>query len=137
LAAAAVVGALVVARVGVAIGGPFPGAGPWAYAATTAGCGSAPTLTSGNRTIQTGGQTRSYILRVPDNYDLNHHRLIFGFHWNGGTANDVDSGGTSGSIWSYYGLRTLANNTAIFVAPKASTTAGPTPAAKTCRSSMT
>src|SRR6185369_5296716 len=95
------------------------GAAPPAYAATTAGCGRAPALSSGTRTIQTGGQTRSYILRVPDNYDLNHpYRLIFGVHWNGGTANDVDSGGTSGSIWSYYGLRPLANNTAIFVAPQ-------------------
>ncbi|MED7930554.1 lectin [Nonomuraea sp. LP-02] len=44
--------------------------------------------------------------------------MIFGFHWNGGTANDVDGGGTSGYPWSYYGLRALSNNTAIFVAPQ-------------------
>jgi poly(3-hydroxybutyrate) depolymerase len=44
--------------------------------------------------------------------------LIFGFHWWGGTANDVDSGGTDGYNWSYYGLRRLANNSAIFVAPQ-------------------
>src|SRR5215211_5194206 len=62
--------------------------------AATAGCGKAPTLTSGPRTIQSGGQNRSYIIRIPDGYDRNHpYRLIFGFHWNGGTANDVDSGG--------------------------------------------
>ena len=119
LAAVAVVGALVVATTGMVLAGSLDGAAPPAYAATTAGCGRAPALASGTRTIQTGGQTRSYILRVPDNYDPNHaYRLIFGFHWNGGTANDVDSGGTSGSIWSYYGLRPLANNTAIFVAPQ-------------------
>ncbi|MFC7308179.1 hypothetical protein ACFQVC_28645 [Streptomyces monticola] len=35
----------------------------------TAGCGKAPTLTSGNRTIQSSGKTRNYILRVPDSYD--------------------------------------------------------------------
>jgi poly(3-hydroxybutyrate) depolymerase len=87
--------------------------------ATTAGCGKAPTLASGNHTIQSGGQNRSYILRVPDNYDNNHgYRLIFGFHWNGGTANDVDSGGTVGYQWSYYGIRALSNNSAIFVAPQ-------------------
>lgn len=88
----------------------------------TAGCGKAPTLTSGTHTIQSGGQTRSYILRVPAGYDINHpYRLIFGFHWRGGTAGDVDSGGTDGYNWSYYGLRRLAdnaNNSTIFVAPQ-------------------
>ncbi|MEV4276497.1 ricin-type beta-trefoil lectin domain protein [Actinoplanes xinjiangensis] len=87
--------------------------------AASAGCGKAPTLTSGARTIQSGGRTRNYILRVPDGYDSNRqYRLIFGFHWNGGTANDVDSGGTSGYPWSYYGLRALSGNSAIFVAPQ-------------------
>jgi poly(3-hydroxybutyrate) depolymerase len=91
-------------------------------AAATAGCGKAPTLASGNHTISSGGQNRSYILRVPANYDNNHpYRLIFGFHWVGGTANDVDSGGTDGYNWSYYGLRRLADNAGngtIFVAPQ-------------------
>jgi poly(3-hydroxybutyrate) depolymerase len=87
--------------------------------AATAGCGQNPALTSGTRTIQSGGRSRSFILRIPDGYDRNHqYRLIFGFHWNGGTANDVDSGGTSGYPWSYYGLRAISNNSAIFVAPQ-------------------
>ena len=93
-----------------------------AATAATAGCGKAPALASGAHTIQSSGQNRSYILRVPANYDSNHpYRLIFGFHWNGGTANDVDSGGTDGYNWSYYGLRRLAdsaNNGTIFVAPQ-------------------
>ncbi|MEV4101986.1 cellulose binding domain-containing protein [Nonomuraea sp. NPDC049649] len=90
-----------------------------AAAAATPGCGKTPTLRSGTHTIQSSGQTRSFILRIPDNYDnTNPYRLIFGFHWLGGTANDVDSGGSSGYTWSYYGLRQLANNTAIFVAPQ-------------------
>ncbi|MFB9609558.1 poly(3-hydroxybutyrate) depolymerase, partial [Kutzneria kofuensis] len=68
-----------------------------AVAGATAGCGKAPTLASGTHTIQSSGQNRNYILRVPTNYDNNHpYRLIFGFHWVGGTANDVDSGGTDG-----------------------------------------
>ncbi|WP_256917807.1 ricin-type beta-trefoil lectin domain protein [Streptomyces hilarionis] len=91
-------------------------------AAASAGCGKAPALTSGAHTIQSGGQNRSYILRVPAGYDSNHpYRLVFGFHWRGGTANDVDSGGTDGYNWSYYGLRRLAdgaNNGTIFVAPQ-------------------
>ena len=83
------------------------------------GCGKTPTLTSGNRTIQSGGQSRSYILRIPDNYDNSRpYRLIFGYHWRGGTMQDVDGGGTSGAAWSYYGLRAQANNSAIFVAPQ-------------------
>ena len=116
-----VVGAVAVMTLvvlGMISGGPS-GTVPSASAAPTAGCGKAPTLTSGTKTIQSGGQNRSYILRVPDNYDANRpYRLIFGFHWNGGTANDVDSGGTSGYPWSYYGLRALSNNSAIFVAPQ-------------------
>ncbi|MGP3961840.1 cellulose binding domain-containing protein [Nonomuraea sp. 3N208] len=87
--------------------------------ATTAGCGKAPTLRSGTQSIQTSGKNRSFILRLPDNYQNNTpYRLIFGFHWRGGTAADVDSGGTSGYPWSFYGLRQLSNNGAIFVAPQ-------------------
>ncbi|GAA4491344.1 RICIN domain-containing protein [Actinoallomurus oryzae] len=91
-------------------------------AAATAGCGHGPAPASGTHTIQSSGQNRSYILRVPAGYDDNHpYRLVFGFHWAGGTANDVDSGGTDGYNWSYYGLRRLADgdgNNTIFVAPQ-------------------
>ncbi len=87
--------------------------------AASAGCGKPPTLSSGPHSIQSSGRTRNYILRVPTNYDNNRpYRLVFGFHWNGGTAGDVDSGGTSGYSWSYYGLRALSNNSTIFVAPQ-------------------
>jgi poly(3-hydroxybutyrate) depolymerase len=88
-------------------------------AAPSAGCGKPPTLSSGPRSIQSSGRTRSFILRVPATYDNNRpYRVVFGFHWNGGTANDVDSGGTSGYPWSYYGLRAISNDSAIFVAPQ-------------------
>ncbi|MEV4773334.1 ricin-type beta-trefoil lectin domain protein [Micromonospora humida] len=89
--------------------------------AATAGCGKAPTLTSGKRTITSGGQNRSYILRIPDNYDSNHpYRLVFSFHWVGGTAEQVDNGSTSGIEWSYYGLRVdrYGKGNTIFVAPQ-------------------
>ncbi|WP_431937458.1 cellulose binding domain-containing protein [Micromonospora sp. RP3T] len=94
------------------------GLGPAAQAATngtlaaTAGCGKAPTLSNGTRTISSGGQNRSYILRIPDGYDRNHpYRLVFGFHWLNGSANNVASAG-------YYGLLPLSNNSTIFVAPQ-------------------
>nr|BFE74066.1 hypothetical protein GCM10020092_073670 [Actinoplanes digitatis] len=83
-----------------------------AAAASTAGCGRAPTLTSGTRTISSGGQNRTYILRVPDGYDRDRpYKLIFAFHWLNGSAANVASGG-------YYGLQQLSNNSAILVAPQ-------------------
>ncbi|WP_030437772.1 cellulose binding domain-containing protein [Actinoplanes subtropicus] len=83
-----------------------------ADAAVTAGCGKAPTLTSGTHTISSGGQSRSYILRVPDGYDRNHpYKLIFAFHWLNGTAGNVASAG-------YYGLQQLSANSAILIAPQ-------------------
>ena len=122
----------VAAALATVLGGLAVSSGPRAAAAaaadapltstSTAGCGKAPALTSGTRTILSSGQTRSYILRLPANYDPNRpHRLIFGFHWLGGTANDVDSGGADGYNWSYYGLRRLAESAGaatIFVAPQ-------------------
>jgi len=112
IAAAAV---LLAASTGAALSGSL---GATAEAATngtlaaTAGCGKAPTLTSGTRTISSGGQNRTYILRIPDNYDRNRpYRLIFGFHWLNGSANNVASAG-------YYGLLPLSNNSTIFVAPQ-------------------
>lgn len=87
--------------------------------AATAGCGRAPTLTSGTRSIQSSGQNRSYILRIPDNYDRNFpYRLVFAFHWLNGTANDVATGGSDGAAFAYYGLQPRSNNSTIFVAPQ-------------------
>ena len=85
---------------------------PSAAAATTAGCGQAPTLASGTRTITSSGQSRSYILRIPDGYvNTRAYKLIFGLHWLNGSATNVDND-------NYYGVRPLANNSAIFVAPQ-------------------
>jgi poly(3-hydroxybutyrate) depolymerase len=119
-------GSVVVTALLVLGGGGISAAAPTqddvSTAAASAGCGTAPTLASGNHTIQSSGQNRTYILRVPANYDNNHqYRLVVGYHWLGGTANDVDSGGTDGYNWSYYGLRRLADsagNGTIFVAPQ-------------------
>jgi poly(3-hydroxybutyrate) depolymerase len=111
--------ALVFAGVGVADARPAPTPTDAGTLAASPGCGKTPTLTSGTHTIQSSGQNRSFILRLPDNYNnTTQYRLIFGYHWRGGTAGDVDSGGTDGYNWSYYGLRRLSNNGAIFVAPQ-------------------
>ncbi|MEV6967024.1 ricin-type beta-trefoil lectin domain protein [Hamadaea sp. NPDC051192] len=90
-----------------------------ALAAATAGCGRNPTLVNGTNTISVGGVNRSFILRIPANYNnAAPYRLIFGYHWRGGTMNDVASGGSSGSSWAYYGIQEQSNNTAILVAPQ-------------------
>ena len=91
--------------------------------ARSAGCDQEPKLASGARSIQSGGKNRSYTIRLPESYDKAHpYWLIFGFHWLGGTMGDVDSGGSSGYTWSYYGLREQAdksaNARAIFIAPQ-------------------
>ena len=104
---------------GGAAGSGAAGSGGSGTPMRSPGCGKTPTLTSGSRTIQSSGQSRGYILRIPDNYDNSRpYRLIFGYHWRGGTMQDVDGGGTTGAAWSYYGLRAQANNSAIFVAPQ-------------------
>ncbi|QFU89876.1 RICIN domain-containing protein [Amycolatopsis sp. YIM 10] len=112
---------LAVAASGTAYGGADsspPGPADVAVTATP-GCGKAPALSSGTHTIQSGGKSRSFILKVPDNYDNAHpHRLAFGFHWWGGTANDVASGGSDGYAWAYYGMLSQAGNSTIFVAPQ-------------------
>jgi hypothetical protein len=101
----------------------------------SAGCGTTSTLTfqtvpgesgqnvgvgdGGYVTIQSGGGTRGFALRLPDNYDQSHpYWLIFGFHWNGGTSKDVDTGGSNGYVSAHFGLQKLSNNGAIFVAPQ-------------------
>jgi poly(3-hydroxybutyrate) depolymerase len=62
---------------------------------------------------------RSFAMRLPANYDKNKpYWLIFGFHWNGGTSKDVDTGGSNGYISAHFGLQKLSNNGAIFVAPQ-------------------
>ena len=111
LAAVAVVGAGTIAAMTITV--------PPASAATTAGCGKTPTLHNGSYTIQSSGQSRSFILRIPDGYsNARPYRLIFGYHWRGGTMNDVASGGSSGTAWSYYGMQQQSNNSAILVAPQ-------------------
>lgn len=83
------------------------------------GCGKTPTITSGTHSITVNGQTRQYIIRVPNGYDnSNAYKLIFGFHWVGGTMTDVASGGTDGALWAYYGQQRMANEKAILVAPQ-------------------
>jgi poly(3-hydroxybutyrate) depolymerase len=108
----------------------------------SAGCGKTSTMTfkavpnqdpnaspgSGNTvghgdggyvTIQSGGGSRDFAMRLPDNYDNSHpYWLSFTFHPNGGNAYGVDNGGSNGYEMAYYGLQKMSDNGAIFVAPQ-------------------
>ena len=92
------------------------GSGGAEGASKSAGCGVSDYPMSGTATIDVSGTSREYILKLPANYDPNTpYRLIFGWHWRGGTASNVASGAIGGG--TYYGLEKQANGTAIFVAP--------------------
>ena len=72
----------------------------------------------GYYTIQSNGQNRTFVLRLPDNYDKTQpYWLIFTFHPRGGNTYGIDNGGLNGYGMAYYGLQKLSNNGAIFVAP--------------------
>ena len=116
--AAALALALGAAMLTGVVGGAAPAAGAGA-AGLTAGCGKAPTLANGTHSISSAGLSRTYILRLPDNYDRNRpYKLIFAFHWLNGTANDVATGGSAGTVWAYYGQQQQSNNSAILAAPQ-------------------
>ena len=104
--------ALLIASAAVALTAGTASADQNTALATTAGCGKSPTLRDGTYTIQSGGQNRSYILRLPGNYTSSQsYRLVVGLHWLNGSANDVVGNG-------FYGLQQRAANSAIFVAPQ-------------------
>jgi polyhydroxybutyrate depolymerase len=74
----------------------------------SAGCGSTQAVQDGRLSIDVAGATRQYILEVPDDYDATRpYRLIFGWHWRGGNAQQVADG--------FYGLEERAEGSAIFV----------------------
>ena len=91
-----------------------------ALAALSSGCGKAPTITSGVKTINVGGTQRQFTIRVPLNYQNNRgYRVVYGLHWRGGRMDQVSEGGDGGSRgWRYYGLEVLAQESTIFVAPQ-------------------
>jgi poly(3-hydroxybutyrate) depolymerase len=75
---------------------------------TSPGCGAATPLKSGNFTESINGTNRKWILDVPTSYDTSKpYRLIFVWHPLGGSGSQVVGDG-------YNGLKSLANNTAIF-----------------------
>lgn len=80
----------------------------------SAGCGHAPTMTTGSKMITSSGDSRHYNITIPDNYDMNKaYRVIYASHGLGGDGHDITNE-------NYYGLKLVAdaaNDPAIFIAP--------------------
>jgi len=84
----------------------------------SSGCGKSA-FSSGTKSVNVNGKNRQFIVRVPNNYNANRsYKLIFAFHWVGGTMNDISSGGSDRELWSYYGMQRNAGESAILVAPQ-------------------
>jgi poly(3-hydroxybutyrate) depolymerase len=67
---------------------------------------------SGRASIDVAGTMREYIVAVPQNYDQNRpHKLIFGWHPWGGSAQQIAQQG-------YFGLSSVIDGQAILVAPE-------------------
>ena len=106
--------------------GPYSGTidngteNPPTDATRSEGCGKSRTLQNGRINLSVNGTNRSYILRVPENYNnANAYRFVVGYHWLNGNANQVASGGNGGSTDKpFYGMWDLAQNSTIFVAPE-------------------
>lgn len=77
------------------------------------GCGKAQGITSGFKTINSGGREREYVIDIPENYDPNTPHLFFYVsHWINGDAAAMRSN-------NYYALKNeaeAANKPAIFLA---------------------
>jgi len=89
-------------------------------AANSTGCGKTPTISSKSYTTTVNGKQRTYIMKLPDNYDKTRpYRLIFTWHQLGGSAVKIVNGEdpNKGGVLPYYGLPPLAGNSAIFVVP--------------------
>jgi poly(3-hydroxybutyrate) depolymerase len=79
----------------------------------SAGCGKAKTLPNGTIDITFDGNSRNYILRVPEGYDNSHpYRLVFAFAESGSSAESV-------ADRDYFRLATLDSENTVFVAPDA------------------
>jgi len=78
----------------------------------TAGCGAPAGLASGEHTVTSNGQQRTFRLDVPEGYDQDRaHRLVVALHWWHGTSADVVDQG-------FYGLEPRAGGSTVFVAPQ-------------------
>ncbi|MEP7050235.1 MAG: prolyl oligopeptidase family serine peptidase [Pseudomonadota bacterium] len=99
---------------GAGTGGAGTGGATGTDVDKSGGCGNPKTLQNGTLNIMSGGASRKYILRVPDNYvNTQPYRLVFAFAESGSSA-------TSVADRNYFTMATLdTKKGTIFVAPDA------------------
>ncbi|TMW63306.1 hypothetical protein Poli38472_002247 [Pythium oligandrum] len=93
--------------------------GTLAAPSTSPGCTQPAKIVSGTFSVTVNGTERQYIVRVPEGY--NHEkpsRVVVGFHWYGGSMQDVELDSTKYGNGSYFGLKALGGDSTIFVAPQ-------------------
>ncbi len=84
--------------------------------AGSSGCDAATWPPAGTDMLDVGGTQRTYIVALPNGYDSHKpYKLIFAWHGLGGSAQQI-AGGFAG--FGYYGLQSMAGDSAIFVAPQ-------------------
>lgn len=82
--------------------------------AKSTGCGKPAGITTGMKTIMSGGKSREYSIDVPATYDENApHRVVFIYHWSGGSAASMKNN----RYYNIQPLATAANIPTIFIAP--------------------
>ncbi|MBN2573228.1 MAG: hypothetical protein JXP73_01565, partial [Deltaproteobacteria bacterium] len=88
----------------------------------SAGCGKAPTITNGVKTMTSAGLSRQYTIDIPTDYDDSKpYKLFIGYHWMGATMQNVVTGNTvsPANSWNWYGLKRLdTSREYIYVAPQ-------------------
>jgi poly(3-hydroxybutyrate) depolymerase len=84
----------------------------------SAGCDKTAALANGTLTIQSGGKSRKYILKIPADYDKSKpYRLVFAFAESGSSAQSVANR-------NYFRMAGYDSKGTIFVAPDAENGAG-------------
>lgn len=84
------------------------------------GCNAPPGLSSGSKTLMSSDLERSYVLDIPANYaQATPNELVIAWHPVGSTAAQIAAGtGEVSAVGAFYGLKALAAEGSIFVAPQ-------------------
>jgi len=85
----------------------------------TEGCGNTTFPASGMYNITVGSTERMFIIKLPSGYDPNKpYKLVFAWHYLGGSASGIAGTNGFGGFGRYYGLEPMSGGSTIFVAPE-------------------
>jgi len=85
----------------------------------TEGCGNTAFPASGMYNMTVGSTQRMFIIKLPSGYDPNKpYKLVFAWHYLGGSASGIANSNGFGGFGRYYGLEPMSGGSTIFVAPE-------------------